>query len=499
MNYEEDFSQFIPRGHYTRSETLEKYFLAMMWYGRVQFRLVSELDRLPTQQAILIALSLSNIVDGLLDLVTGYNVWDALYEPTAFFVGFSDDLTPPEYKQLVDEIYGETPNWALLQNEDLLDDFIQAASNLRDPLILGSPVGDDESDNVTKGMHFMGQRFIPDSYILGQLVYDNVGTASNPRLMPMGLDVMSAFGSERAYNLLEDEKEYANYESQMEMLRDYVKSMTPSNWTQNLYYLWMYSLLPLLATPGEGYPYFMQNQAWIDKQLNTALASWTELRHDTILYAKQSYTARGGITFDPDRHGYVEPIPELYSRLASLCAMTLDGLGVRNLLSSVVELKLNTLLDFCLNLRDISIKELTGVPLNSTDWDIIKYSYSTLRTVSSIPTEELISTDTDRYMSLIADVHTDPNSGNVLEEGVGDPLIIIVAVTVDGQIVLTRGGTFSYYEFSQPMDSRLTDEDWREILETGSAPAFPDWTSSFISSYDGISAASLDTKRKDDL
>ncbi len=484
MGYREDFTQYIPRGHYTRSEILTKYFLAMMWYGRVQFRLDAQYDSSPTRQAILLTLGLSENIASLGSGIIGYDVWDAIYEPTAFFVGAADDLTPPEYHQLILDIYGESPIWTTLENESLLTEFIAAAIDLRDPMILGSPRNDTESANVTKGMRLMGQRFIPDSYVLGELVYDKVGTRFNPRLMPSGLDVMAAFWSERAYELQEDEKEYANYDSQMEMLRGYILDMTAEDWTQNLYYLWMYSLLPLLSTPANGLPFFMQNQAWIDKELNTALASWTELRHDTILYAKQSYTVEIGSIQPPppNPHGYVEPMPELYSRLASLCAMMLDGLDCRDLASDRVRAKLLSLQSFLLELKSIAIKELTGVALNTTDYDLIMNAHSTLLYVSSFPTDAMITSDTDEFMSLIADVHTDPNSQEVLEEAVGNPMLIIVAVPVDGQIVLARGGTFSYYEFTHPMDDRLTDEAWQEMLSIGNEPDFPEWTTSFISS-----------------
>ena len=37
--YLEDYSQYKPRGHYTRSEEFERYFRAMMWYGRITFSL----------------------------------------------------------------------------------------------------------------------------------------------------------------------------------------------------------------------------------------------------------------------------------------------------------------------------------------------------------------------------------------------------------------------------------------------------------------------------
>ncbi len=35
-----DFSQFTPRGHYTESEILTRYFQAMMWLGRTEFYLI---------------------------------------------------------------------------------------------------------------------------------------------------------------------------------------------------------------------------------------------------------------------------------------------------------------------------------------------------------------------------------------------------------------------------------------------------------------------------
>ena len=255
----------------------------------------------------------------------------------------------------------------------------------------------------------------------------------------------------------------------------------------------MYSLSPLLSTTGDGYPFFMNDQAWLDKQLNTALASWTELRHDTILYAKQSYTVvESGIHPPPPKpHGYVEPVPELYTRLASLCAMMLDGLDSRDLSSDRVRNMLLLLKNLLLNLKTISIKELTGVALNGTEFDLIMDAHSTLQYVSSFPTDEMIVSDTDEFMSLIADVHTDPNTMTVLEEAVGNPMLIIVAVPIDGQVVLARGGTFSYYEFTQPMADRLTDEAWQEMLSSGTEPAYAEWTSSFISSPQSQSLTAL--------
>ena len=105
-----------------------------------------------------------------------------------------------------------------------------------------------------------------------------------------------------------------------------VRRPRSETWAQNLYWGWLYCLLALLNAKGDGYPAFMKREAWADKDLNAALGSWAELRHDTILYAKQSYARKGSMPLEKDTHGYVEPNPELYGRLASLTKMTYDGL-----------------------------------------------------------------------------------------------------------------------------------------------------------------------------
>jgi len=56
----------------------------------------------------------------------------------------------------------------------------------------------------------------------------------------------------------------------------------------------------------------MKTAAFWQQKMNTQLASWTELRHDNLLYAKQSYTG-GTVCSYP--YSFVEPFPEFYSAL----------------------------------------------------------------------------------------------------------------------------------------------------------------------------------------
>jgi hypothetical protein len=489
FGFKEDYSQYVPRGHYTRNETFERYFRAMMWYGRIGFRLrpgtdsdLIEMGRMETRQAILIAVALGNTnVNGKPAL----SVWERIYEPTVFFVGSADDLTVYDYLKVVRTVYGHTLNLDDLNDTARLDDFIGQAAALRPPRIVGGWVIEQEDPTVvTQGFRFMGRRFVPDSYIFQQLVYDKVGAHQKPRVMPFGLDVASALGSERAYDILlnvYDQGRFANYTSQMEAVRAEFAALPPEQWTENLTWGWLHSLAPLLAPVGAGYPVFMQNQAWLDKDLHTYLGSWAELKHDTILYAKQSYTvAKGGRKIEAvPVHGYVEPRPEVFARLAALVRQTSLGLSSRGLLSDEFGQKFDQMESLLLSLKTMAERELAGQPLTEDEYAQVRLIGDVLEELVTFKTETQgqLATEADEQMAVVADVHTDPNTQQVLEEAVGDAFTIWVIAPVDGRPTLTQGGVFSYYEFVQPMSDRLTDEAWQAMERR---PDQPIWTGSFI-------------------
>ncbi len=160
-----------------------------------------------------------------------------------------------------------------------------------------------------------------------------ISEAGPIRGFPRGLDTMALLGSKRAVYWLNElnDSSYENYSVQYGKMESEFSNLSAADWNRNLYWSWLYSLQPLLKDYGNGYPTFMQTDAWKDKEMNTALASWTELRHDTILYAKQSYTmvassANGDSALKKPFVGYVEPVPDFYARLLALTNMTNQGL-----------------------------------------------------------------------------------------------------------------------------------------------------------------------------
>ena len=507
FRYAEDYSQYVPRGHYTRSEKLKNYFRAFMWYGRMSFLLkggpeglVAEEDaRMQTKGAVLIATHLEK-------QPALQAKWDRIYAVTAFYVGLSDDLGPYEYREALNAVFTGTFEPAML-TEERVGDLKAKLAEYRSPKIYGgtgdcvipppfTPEQADECLEATKGFRLMGQRFIPDSYLFSNLVgtYTDIylgdrepkpftyvisGAGRPIRGFPRGLDVMALLGSARARALLDElaDSNYKGYDTAYSDLEAEFKNFSDADWNQNLYWSWLFTLQPLLKEYKTGYPTFMQTTAWQDKALTTTLASWTELRHDTILYAKQSYTmvesAMPMPTPEKEVVGYIEPVPEFYNRLLAVTRMTTDGLERMDVLDEPAKYRLERLETILERLVVLSGKELANEELTEADYQFIENFGDELNGVIAEVDEKAKKT------TIVADVHTEGNTGQVLEEGVGYVDLIVVAYKVpDGRIIIGAGPVLSYYEFKQPMQNRLTDEQWRELLQD-EPPGRPDWYANF--------------------
>jgi hypothetical protein len=503
FRYEEDYSQYQPRGHYTQSEILRRYFKALMWYGRIAFLLrgsdiIDEVDaEIATIQACLISTELSSqTLQG--EPLT--SLWERMYAVTSFFVGTADDLIPFEYLTSIKTVFGTQFNATEFTDETKMVQLLGILAQLRSPQIYGGtgnaglqpPFTKEQLEELldkTKGMRFLGQRYIPDSYMFQNLVTPTTGLYTgdgtpftygyDERIMPRGLDIMTILGSTRARELLdiEGDTDYVFYDRQIQNLSAEFSSLNVTEWNRNLYWSWLYTLRPLLNRFDIKYPSFMQTDAWADKELQTALASWTELRHDTILYAKQSYTPR--VTSAPPEEqpvvGYVEPVPEFYSRLLALTTMTNTGLTALQALNETETSRLTSLETMLSRLLTISKAELEGHSLTEEDYEFIRgFGEELDKIVTGINTQ-------GKETTLVADVHTDTNTEQVLEEGVGYVDLLIVTYNYpDGRIIAGAGPVFSYYEFKQPMSERLTDEAWKHLLEQGTQPDRPLWTASCI-------------------
>ncbi len=506
FGYAIDYSMFVPRGHYTRNEKLKRYFVAVMWYGTApllvrddqsntrpeqirQAALLGELLTTPAGQSG--SSDQSEQTDSSQSAQPGM-LWRRIYEPTAFMVGISDDMTPSLFKQVVDKAAGAVQD---LADDSKMDAVVQEAekrspSQIVNLMHAGSP-------NKEIPVKLMGQRFVADSFVFQQLMYPSVGDARKARMWPFGLDLLAALGNDRALDILHTDYlqgGFANYDAQMQKMRDFFKNTPPDRWQENAYWGWLDVLRRVVEPKPKGYPSFMQAAAWQDKSLNTALGSWAELRHDTLLYAKQSTAECGEGGEDEENRpprGYVEPDVKTYSRLRFLHTQLWKGLKARKLLSENLDGKCRDFDELLGFLVTASQKELQNQPLSREEEEEI-HNYGDTMSRLNIFTQELhtkkngedwseITSETDKDMAVAADVHTNNDEQKVLEVAAGHANEIYVVFPAKGKLWIGRGAVFSYYEFKQPMDDRLTDEKWQQMLSTPSRPSMQNWIKSFFS------------------
>jgi len=501
FGYAEDYTQYIPRGHYTQAEELKRYFQAMMWLGRMSLLLneglVDEVaaDRM-TIQALLVSSDITR--DEQLS-----QLWHRIYTVTSFFVGAADDLTILDYAEILDAPWFPASEEEMA-TKSFLDKARASLAEKAGPRIYGGTGAKRTWLNIdaevrktlaeTMGLRVMGQRFVPDSYMMSRLVgllYEGRGkpftmepSELGPiRAFPRGLDVMHLLGSARAQEILTSagDTEYKDYSLRIQELRSFLDKVTQEQWHQNLYWSWLAALRTTLAPYGGRYPSFMRTEAYTDKALHTALASWAQLRHDTILYVKQSYTMEpeeeggGGGSYEPppEPPGYVEPVPDLYAELIALNKLSSSGLEKLGVLEDDLRERFTETGSILERLLALSLKELEAKELTNSDRRFIRrFGWRLSDAIGDL-------TDDSKRTTLVADVHTDLNSRKVLEEGTGEiALMWVVWKTPGGKLIAGAGPVLSQHEFKVPMQNRLTDEQWREYLKR-QPPRLPSWTNSF--------------------
>ncbi|MBO7418070.1 MAG: DUF3160 domain-containing protein [Bacteroidaceae bacterium] len=471
------YSLFKPRGHYTRNETLKHYFRAMMWLQTASF---CRDDAKGLRRVLFMAEAFNQLTPA--DQKAGRSVYNALF----FLMGEPDNLAVIEVADYLKSIGVESFTQALSDetanrvNQWLVQEFKER--NRIAPKLKFSC--DDK-------LNFMPQRYVPDNEVLATIYDEN---PNSELAYPRGLHVMDAFGIETAGKVIEetyqDAKNWKDYSKEQRAMRQ--KFTTFDDWESTMYAKWMESLV-ILQKSEKNYPGFMQTDAWKIKNLNSALASWSELKHDAILYAEQPMAAEcgGGGLPNPEIKGYVEPNLAFWKQLKEMLELNKNMLSESGFLTEDLlgtNEQLSDMVDFCILATE---KELRGESLTAEENWQIRYMGSSIEyfTLSVLdPMTDFYHwydvKGADRSVAVVADVFTRNVRGceknGILYEATGNANALYVLVNIDGEIYLSRGATLSYYEFVRPLGDRLTDEQWQEMLQTGKAPDIPQWVKPYF-------------------
>jgi len=495
LTFKTDYSQFQPRSHYTRNAILRSYFRAMTWYGQNNFFLQSK-DL--TRDAINMSLLFAETEQENL-----FSTWSDMNQTIGFLVGPRDDLSLGEYLISIKNNY---TNNQIQVDEQFIEQVQASLATVDGPQIMSTLVFGDEVFELseaalqekTKGFRLMAPRFTPDAFVFSTLTQgDELADEKTGEKLPSNttpLFAMSLFGNNLAKNLSQEWIDTNAPQSKnvladrIDMLDQYFAEKNTEDWTKNIYWSWLYTLKSLFKDYSlDNYPMFMKKPAWQNKNLQTALGSWTELKHATLLYAKQSYAELGSgqdeREIPPVPKGYVEPDIEFFDRLLALSKMTVNGLSEKGLMDDVFLGRHEALIEALEFFREIAIKQLANEVISDDDFE-------KLRTISNsfvwsvlqpLPGEEY--TEDHVRSAIVADVHTDGIRQKILYVANGIPNYIYVAISDVNGTRLTKGLTYSYYEFEGDLGKRLTDQDWRELNYTqdkSQLPNMADWNSSLI-------------------
>ena len=469
------YSLFRPRGHYSRNENLKKYFRGMMWLQSVPFGLDEEIS---LRRAIVMADALNNEKNAQKD-------YDQLNVLLNYLMGSADNLSIPQVQAEIKKI--GKPLGELLSDANAIATIKKNLDEIGEKQTRIRPKFEMTSHNK---VCLMPQRYQPDAEVLQEMVdYDNDPTK---RATPKGLDFFAAMGVSPAEQILiEEGQQWKDFKP---MLTKMKTRMQEINWDETIATQWM-NALKVISDKADNQPYFMGTPEWDKKNLNAMLASWAELKHDAILYAKQPFGAEcgGGGLPDPVVMGYVEPNVGFWKKAIELLDNTSKLLKEQGMLTEKVDDATTRIREEAEFLLRTSEKELRGETLVDEEYDQIKCMGATFENISldllRQPNQSLMGWDdvqgADKKVALIADVYTANAKNNpdksVLFEGVGLADEIYVIVEIEGCLYIARGAVLSYREFTQPMDlQRLTDEEWQKQLEQEPRKGVPSWMKSIL-------------------
>jgi len=546
----EDMTLFTPRGHYANSQVLTAYFQGFLWLSRAQFQMgyataTPQSDR-ELRAAILLALQVRD--QNLMPQ------WEELESFLQSLAGQSDAMTVAEMAALLESLSLDDP-------ADLASDVHLATIRTA---LLATNYGAQEIDGGTidpgcnpidfvlpRALSLFGQRWTPDAWTFQNVVFPKVKENGNSiaRRIPSGLDVAYAtLGNDTALPILTDRmasqegipfRDGYDYRENLASVRSVFDAQEDGFWTEHTYGSWLYALRGLSQPVPATAPDTFRTTAWKHRVMSTQLMSWTQLRHDTLLYAEQSFTPPAICEF-PD--GYVDPYPELWKRLSEMALQYRNLLAPLNLSgeffvaprlppwdgplfplrdwnslvglpggipidrgSRIAEMTthLENFSNRCLTLEGIARQQLAGLPHTPEMHEFVKDTVETFSSEScagirqytgwfpNLYFETAFSSPEEHPSALwnpvVVDVHTDSesdchgNPGAILHEGTGQAQFILVAVKhADGTTCVYGGPTMSHFEFLEDRETRLNDSQWKQRLQTGNAPAPADWKLDFL-------------------
>lgn len=489
----QDYTQFTPRSHYRDSSLLKTYFMATKWLMREKFYFGSpEL----TKAALILVNSIKpetlNEFNQLSDAIH-YLIWqdDDLSINGLLTYSKQNNLTTPE------EIFNNLTTQNIEEISSLLPQKLQSTS-YKTPGVEMS-IDEEEAKQLSDGFVFFGEKFTLDSAIFD---LTTAGSAEkefsykpNKQTALIVADILENNSiANQLVQLRLKEKHTQDPEAILEgngftqissynevrneaitKISEYLKD---SSLIGNVYHTWLQLLGWIILDPTENDPYFKQDPLYQRKNLITYMGSYTELKHDTLLYAKQVYAEMGWGGPDscdilvetpslPVPKGYIESDPDFLEQLQKLNNDTYLYFKDQD---NSMKYKFEAFATILQQLQKLSIQQQKNEIISDEDFEWMRVMYDQIGDI--ITPIKMIGNITQKEMrgSIIADIFTS-EGGNPLYEAIGRPSLLLLMINDINGPRIVIGPIFTHYEFYKSDEilqstTRYNDEDRQGKYDT---------------------------------
>jgi hypothetical protein len=498
-----DYSAMTPHGAADRDERHSGWYRAVAWLegaalalegageGPVRAQVDVATARVHARAAMLLARLLEYDVDAEAAIA-----WDRVDRAGTLLVGDADDPTPRDMSAAAaaQKLDLRSADW--LPNVAPMDRVRHAAARIRlartndgaldptaptgglDPL---QPIG-----RTAPAFRLLGPRATPDGELLQALVFPLVGglSAREPpptaragvRAMPTGLDVVSWLGSAEARDALHASGDDA-YGQYPETIERFVRARPPEGSIERhrTPYVSMLDAMETWLHPsaGDRVQPGGSTSEWRARKASVALGAWTELRHDATAMSRlriTDVTRPPQAKVEPAVPVFVEPHPEAIAKLLALVRQTQRVLYAEGAIAE--ESPGYVVLDEV----DDLLWQALGVAVHETADQEIPPGLAS--NVAAFPArlralEASLADSGAADVPIVADVHTDRASGQVLEESLGpiEELWTVAREPGTHRLWLVVGASIPQHELVRPMSARWSDAGWRAHLASDGEPA----------------------------
>lgn len=475
-NFELDFkdvkmqfegSQFKPRGHYTESLNLKKYFQAFSWLAKFKINLKKSIDECRNQ--LFLICCLTKIAEFC------FNEINEFEDFISKIIGEPDGYTLISFLLHINNLIpkmnlNESITW-ITENMDKIIGYCQTNLTKHSKL---TQMGDTDKEQTLFSFSIISKGNQLDNLIIQKNIdYQFVDDDNNVPMRKFTSVfelVYLLFDNKDVKDILHDRmnKIYQNnrdgykYNNHLNKISKELETIEFSKtiYAQELKMLRALSKDRELMKIKNFYPFFTSN--WMKKQAQTQIAHYAELRHDNVLYLDEVCGMRCECEY-PDL--LIEPVPNFWKEFLVLISMmeTMDGKNKRLTNFSNIISKFIKYLDDLLEHKTVDPK------LEEELKTIIKEEHMGSGGADYFGWYmELYHNQNEAFdckpeiSAMFASPDDDRGEGGVVHLGTGPVQIMYLVVKdyITGQNKIMLGPTYSAYEFMTPFGNRLNDDEW---------------------------------------